>query len=99
MSVYDLTTEIKTVFSSNSVEKFYQAAHAQSESKLRPSKASNHTTANYLRSPDKGASVLCVPRSSHYANGKNRYRLFIFLPSKLGIEQMNKIPGIIKISY
>ena len=52
-----------------------------------------------LRSPDTGASVLCVPRASHYANGKKRDRLFIFLPSKLGIEQINKVPGEIKISY
>ena len=50
------------------------------------------------RSSDKGASVLCVPRASHYANGKNCDRLFIFLPLKLGIEQMNKVPGKIKIS-
>ena len=64
MSVYDLTTEIKTVFSSHSVENLYQAAHARSKSKLRPSKASNHTTENYVRSPDKGASVLCVPPAS-----------------------------------
>ena len=51
------------------------------------------------RSPDKGASVLCVPRASHYANGKNRDQLFIFLPLNLGIEQMNKASGKIEISY
>ena len=43
-------------------------------------------------SPDKGASVLCLPRASHYANGKNCDR-------KLGIEQIKKVPGKIKISY
>ena len=44
-------------------------------------------------------SILCVPRASHYANEKNRDRLFIFLPLKLRIEQMNKVPGKIKMSY
>ena len=33
------------------------------------------------------------------ANGKNHDRLFIFLLLKPRIEQMNKVPGKIKISY
>ena len=52
-----------------------------------------------LRSPDKGVSVLCFLLASHYANEKTRDRLFIFLSLKLRIEQMNKVPGKIKISY
>ena len=44
-------------------------------------------------------SVLCVSRASHSADGKNRDRLFIRLPLKLGIEQMNMLPDEIEISY
>ena len=40
--------------------------------------------------------VFCFLLASHYANEKNRDR---FLPLKLGIEQINKVPGKIKISY
>ena len=38
-------------------------------------------------------------RASHNANEKNRDWLFIFLPLKLEIEQMNKVPDKIKIPY
>ena len=57
-----------------------------------PSNARFRTHLVPQRSPDKGPSVLCVPRASHYTYGKNRDR-------KLGIEQMNKVPCKIKISY
>ena len=34
------------------------------------------SSVEFKRSPDKGASVLCVPQASNYANGKNRDRFF-----------------------
>ena len=40
--------------------------------------------------------ILCVPRARRYAYEKIRDCLLKFFPSKLGIEQMDKVPGQIK---
>ena len=48
-------------------------------------------------SPDNSTSVLCVPRARRYAYDKIRDILFTCFTPKLGIEQMNKVPGKIEI--
>ena len=49
------------------------------------------------RSPDNSTSVLCVLRARRYAYGKIRDSLFKYFTPKLGIEQMNRVPGKIEI--
>ena len=51
----------------------------------------------HLRSPDNSTSVLCVLRVRRYANDNIRDLLFKCFTSKLGIEQMNKVPGKFEI--
>ena len=50
------------------------------------------------RSPDKGESVLCVPRQAIMPKERTAVG-YSFFPIKLGVEQMNKVPGEIEISY
>ena len=45
------------------------------------------------RSPDNSTSVVYVPRARRYAYDKIRHLLFKYFTPKLGIEQMNMIPG------
>ena len=50
-------------------------------------------------SPDNSPTVLLVRRATSYVYDKIRDLLFEHFTSKLGIEQMNKVPGKIKILY
>ena len=51
------------------------------------------------RSPDNSMSALCVARARRYAYDKIRDLSFKYFTPKLGIEQMNKVPGKIEIKY
>ena len=50
-------------------------------------------------SPDHSTSVLCVLCARRYAYDKIRDLLFKYFTPKLGIEQMNRVPGKIEIKY
>ena len=50
-------------------------------------------------SPENSTSVLCVPRARRYTYEKIRLFKYFTINQKLGIEQMNKVPGEIEIWY